>query len=443
MKQIITGKCVDYTHDGQGVIKTNNRIIFVPSLLLDEEAEIEILYKKKDFDVGKIKKIIKFSKHRIEPKCKCATACGGCCFQNLEYKNQLELKYKLAKETLRRIGGINFSITKIYGMDDPYYYRNKIQVPFGYDKQRRLVYGFYKIKSHDIVPFDECVIQDKVHIEILKTIKQLMLDMKISAYDEDKEQGILRHVLIRHAKATNQTMVVVVVSTLRFYSKSNFVKALLKACSNINTIVFNENSRKTNVVLGNKEEVAFGKGYIIDELLGVKFKISSMSFYQTNHEQCEVLYNLALKESNVTKEDTMLDAYSGIGTIGLIFSKYVKEVDGVDIVSSAIEDAKSNMKLNGITNAKYYCSDMKDFMMSKQYSLIVVDPPRKGLDEEFLNLLIKAKPNKITYISCNISTLARDLKILAKHYSINSINLVDMFPHTYHVEGVVSLAKSK
>ena len=441
MKQIVTGKCVDYTHDGQGVVKTSNRIIFVPSLLLDEEAEIEIQYKKKDFDVGKIKKITKFSKHRIEPKCKCATACGGCCFQNLKYKEQLKLKYNLASETLKRIGGINHNITKIYGMDDPYYYRNKIQVPFGYDKQNRLVYGFYKIKSHDIVAFDECVIQNKVHVEILKNIKQLMLDMKIPAYNEDSESGIIRHVLIRHAVVTNQTMVVVVVSSLRFYSKSNFVKALIKACSNINTLVFNENPRKTNVILGNKEEVAYGKGFIIDEILGTKFKISASSFYQTNHDQCEVLYSLALKEAEVNKDDIVMDAYSGIGTIGLIFSKYVKEVDGVDVVKSAIEDARHNIKLNDIKNAKYYCEDISKFNLNKEYSLIIVDPPRKGLDEEFINQLIKRAPKKIIYISCNVSTLARDLKTLGSKYIIKSINLVDMFPHTYHIESIVSLIR--
>ena len=179
MKAIIEGKCVDYTHDGQGVVKVNNRVVFVPSLLIGEVAEIEILYRKKDFDVGKIKRIIKFSEDRITPKCQCATACGGCSFQNLNYKKQLELKYNLAKETLKRIGGIDLPITKIYGMDEPYYYRNKIQIPFGYDKQKRLVYGFYKFKSHDIVPFKECVIQDKVHINILSTIKKLMLDKNI------------------------------------------------------------------------------------------------------------------------------------------------------------------------------------------------------------------------------------------------------------------------
>ena len=440
MKEIIEGKCVDYTHDGQGVVKVNNRVVFVPSLLIGEVAEIEILYRKKDFDVGKIKKIIKFSEDRITPKCQCATACGGCSFQNLNYKKQLELKDNLAKETLKRIGGIDLPITKIYGMDEPYYYRNKIQVPFGYDKQKRLVYGFYKFKSHDIVPFKECVIQDKVHINILSTIKKLMLDMNIKAYNEDDGSGVLRHCLIRVAKKTNQVMVVLVVKSLNFPSKNNFIKALINECNEINTIVLNENPRKTNVILGNKEKVVFGKGYIIDELLGIKFKISSKSFYQVNHSQCEVLYDLALKEANVNSNDVMLDAYCGIGSIGLIFSKFVKCVDGVEIIPEAIKDAKENIKLNNITNAHYFCSDINNFVINKHYDLMVIDPPRKGIDDKFMNSILKLKPTKIVYISCNVSTLARDLKILSKLYKIQSINLVDMFPHTFHIESVVSLS---
>ena len=434
---------MDFTFDGQGLAKDdNNRTYFVPSLLIGEIADIEILYHKKEFDVGKIKKIIKFSPFRITPKCPCATSCGGCCFQNLNYEKELEYKKNVALNTIKSIAKIDAANAEVYGMKEPYYYRNKIQVPFGYDKQKRLVYGFYKFKSHDIVPISECVIEDKAHVKILKTIKELMPSFKIDAYQEDFQKGLLRHVLIRVGKVSKEIMVVLVVSSLRFPSKKNFVKALTEKCPEINTIVFNENPRKTNVILGEKEEIAYGKGYIFDELLGVKFKISSKSFYQVNHDQCEVLYSLAIKKANLNKEDIVLDAYCGIGTIGLIVSKNVKEVHGVEIVKDAIKDAKENAKLNNIKNATFLCKDASDYLVDSKFDCVFVDPPRKGLDSKFLNSLIKSKIKKIVYISCDVGTFARDINILQTYYNIKSIDFVDMFPRTYHIE-TVSLLERK
>ena len=209
MKKIIRVKCVDFTFDGQGLAKDNSgRTYFVPSLLIDEEADIEVLYHKKDFDVGKISKIIKFSPYRINPKCPCATSCGGCSFQNLNYEKELEYKRKVAINTIKSIAKVDASSAKVIGMSEPYYYRNKIQVPFGYDKQRRLVYGFYRFKSHDIIPINECVIEDKSHVEILKTIKDLMLSVKIDAYQEDYQKGIIRHFILRGGKVRKEIMVV-------------------------------------------------------------------------------------------------------------------------------------------------------------------------------------------------------------------------------------------
>lgn len=433
-------KCVDFTFDGQGLTKDNaNRIIFVPALLIGEEAEVEILYHKKDFDVGKIKKITKFSPDRITPKCPCATSCGGCVFQNLNYKKELEYKRQVAIQTLSKIAKIDARTSYIYGMDDPYHYRNKIQVPFGYDKQNRLVYGFYKFKSHDIVPISECAIESIEHVEILKNIKALMESMKIPAYREDENVGILRHVLIRVGKVSKEVMVVLVTTKRNFPSKNNFVKELVRRCPSITTIVLNENPRKTNVILGNYEETLYGPGFIYDTLLGVKFKISSKSFYQVNHDQCEKLYGLAIEKANLKKTDTILDAYCGIGTIGLIASKNVKEVYGVEIVEEAIKDAKKNASINKIENAHYVCKDASDYVIEKKFDTVFVDPPRKGLDTNFLNALLKSKPNTIVYISCDVGTLARDLDLLKKEYKVDSIDFVDMFPRTYHVETIVGL----
>lgn len=438
--EVINVKCVDFTFDGQGLCKANNRVIFVPSLLIDEEAEVEILYRKKNFDVGKIKKITKFSPYRINPLCKCATSCGGCSFQNLDYQKELEYKKKTAINILNSIGKLNIKDVPLFKMETPYFYRNKIQVPFGYDKQHRLVYGFYKIKSHDIVPITKCMIEDEVHEDILKNLARLLKELKIKAYDEDKEEGIVRHALIRVGKVTKEVMLTLVVTTSRFKSKNILSKALVKACPMLTTIVLNINERKTNVILGDKEEVIYGKGYIEDILLGIKFRISSKSFYQVNHDQCEVLYKLASREANLTSNDVILDAYCGIGTIGLTLANKVKEVVGVEIVKEAINDAKLNAKLNNINNVKFYCLDASDFVFNNKFDAVFVDPPRKGLDEKFINALIKSAPKKIIYISCDVSTLARDLFILKKYYDIKSINFVDMFPRTYHVETIVGLS---
>ena len=438
--ELLNVKCVDFTFDGQGLAKDKNkRTYFVPSLLIDEEAEIEVLYHKKDYDIGKIKKITKLSPYRINPKCPCATACGGCSFQNLLYEKELEYKRKVAINTLKSIAKIDVKNPSIIGMEEPYYYRNKIQVPFGYDKQKRLVYGFYRFKSHDIVPISECVIESKEHVSILKNIKDLMLSMKINAYDEDKDEGILRHVLIRVGKVSKEIMVVLVVKEKQFKNKGVFVKELVKLNPEITTVIYNYNERRTNVILGEKEEVAYGRGFIFDSLLGINFKISSKSFYQVNHDQCEKLYSLAISKAHLTKEDEILDAYCGIGTIGLIASKYVKNVLGVEIVKEAIEDAIQNAKLNNIKNAIFIVSDAKDVMLKKAYDCVFVDPPRKGLDPKFLKGIMNSHPKKIVYISCDVGTLARDLFILKKNYNIESIDFIDMFPRTFHVETVAYL----
>ena len=437
------GKCERFSDDGQGIVVINGRKTFVPSLLIDDEAEIEILYRKKDFDVGRIHKLIKKSPYRIEPKCKCSTSCGGCCFQNLDYKKELEFKAEFSKNIINRVGGFNFKDIPILGMDEPYYYRNKIQVPFGYDKQDRLVYGFYKFKSHDIVPINECVIEDKSHVEILKNIKSLMLSMKIDAYDEDLDRGEIRHILLRVGKVSKEIMVVLVTRHKTFRSKNNFVKELVKLNKEITTVVQNVNERVTNVILGDYEETLYGPGFIYDSLLGVKFKISSKSFYQVNHDQCEKLYGIALRSAELKKCDTVLDAYCGIGTIGLIASKYCKEVMGVEIVKEAIMDAKINAKINNITNAKFICDDASNFVFNNKFDCVFADPPRKGLDDKFLHALLVKKPKKVVYISCDVSTLARDLKQFNRFYEIKSIQFVDMFPRTFHVETIVLLEKKK
>lgn len=443
-KRIIKGTCVDYTHDGQGVIKTGEEIIFVPSLLKGEEAEIEIIYKGKDFSTGKIKRINKLSEDRIEPLCKIATSCGGCVFQNLKYEKELEFKKSKVENALRRIGGFEPIVDDVIPMERPLYYRNKIQVPLGIDRKGNIISGFYRARTHEIIPTDVCYIESECAAKIITVIKKLMKSMRITSYNEDLRTGTIRHILIRTSLHLSQIMVVLVCNADSFPSRNNFVKALIKECPNITTIIQNINKRASNVILGEQERILYGKGFIEDTILGIKFRISSKSFYQINPIQVEKLYSLVKEYADLRENDTLLDAYSGIGTIGLVLAKNAKEIIGVDIVKDAIKDAQNNALINQITNARYYFDDASSFIKTlittkQRIDVVVLDPPRKGSDEAFLSSVIALKPRTIIYVSCEPSTLARDLKFLTKVYDIRKITPLDMFPRTSSVETVVKL----
>lgn len=441
----VHGTCLDLSSEGKGVIKNGKEIVFVDGLFVGEEADVSILYTRAGVSYGKVSKLYKTSKDRIDPRCKVCTVCGGCQFQQLDYKAQLEYKTKRVKEALKRIAHLDVEVNPCLGMENPYFYRNKIQMPFKTDKKGKIVYGFYKAKSHEIIPIDKCYIEDEKAHPILNTIKHLLKEMRIPTYDEDKNEGILRHVLIRTSHTKKDIMVVLVVTKENFGGQKNLVDALKKAHPEITTIVENINPRQTNVILGNKERVLFGRGYIEDELLGVKFKISASSFYQINPLQTEVLYTKAIEACDITKDDVLLDAYSGVGTIGLIMAKHAKEVLSVEINNDAVKDAVANAKLNNTTNIKFICDDASKYLnnLKTKVDVLVMDPPRKGSDEIFLKAVIHNLPKKIVYISCNPETLARDLLLLTKKYEVASIQPIDMFPMTSHVETVVSLINKR
>ena len=349
MNKIITGKCVSLSSEGKGIIKLDKEVIFVDSLLLGEEAEVEITYSRAGVSYGVIKKLLSFSKDRITPKCPIATACGGCSFQNATYEYELRYKQNKVKEDLKRIGGLDVIVNPVLGMKDPYYYRNKIQVPFGKDR-RHVIYGFYKTNTHRIIPFKECYIESKESGPILEAIASLMESYHIDPYVEDKRIGIIRHVLIRTSFATSEVMVVIVTNGDFFPSRGKFIDDLRKKCPQISTIIQNYNPRKTNVILGEQERVLFGKGYIEDTILGLIFKVSPKSFFQVNHVQTEVLYSKAIDAAKLTKDDIVLDAYAGVATIGLLCASKCKEVISVELEHSAVINAKNNAKNNHIEN---------------------------------------------------------------------------------------------
>ena len=437
---------MDLSSEGKGIIKKEDKIIFVEGLFVGEEAEVELQYKRAQVYYGKIKKLIKLSPFRVQPKCKVCTACGGCQFQQLSYQEQLKYKKHKVEEALLRIGHLKVKVNDCIGMDSPYNYRNKIQVPFGYDKRGQIVYGFYRENSHEIIPIESCEIEDLRSKNILKSIKELMPKYNLKPYDEDRLSGDLRHVLIRTSYYKKEVMVVLVMTNELFPGRNNFAKDLLKKCPEITTIVLNVNKRKTDVILGEKEIVLCGSGFIIDKLCDLSFRISPKSFYQINPTQCEKLYHLAIESAKITKNDTVLDAYCGIGTIGLVASKAANKVVGVEIVKEAIIDAKNNAKANKINNVDFVCDNASKYMLNlaskKQHiDVVLMDPPRKGSDDIFLNSLMTLSPSRVVYVSCNPSTLARDLEILSKDYKILNVQPVDMFPFTAHVETVVLMEK--
>ncbi len=440
--------CEDISFDGKGVTHYQGKVVFVPGFFLYEKAIIRLVYERSEFYAGKIIKIITKSPYRIEPKCKICSSCGGCCYQQLSYSAQLEYKTKKVKDAFLKFAKLTAKVEPCIGMSDPYFYRNKIQMPIGLSQKGRIITGFYKEKTHEIVPVDKCYIENEQAEDVLTTIKDLMKKFKILPYNEDTRKGVIRHILIRTSFHKKQIMVVLVTNQDEFGGRREFVKALHLSCPSITTIVQNINTRDTNVILGEKERILYGKGYIEDSLCDVWFQISAKSFYQINPIQTEVLYSTAIKLANLNGTETVLDCYCGIGTIGLIASKHAKKVIGIEIVKEAVSDAIKNAKRNNITNETFVNEDASEYMIKYAKSkgnvdVVFMDPPRKGSDQKFLNSILTLLPKKIIYISCDPTTLARDIKILSSKYKIEKIQPVDMFPMTYHVETVCALTLKK
>lgn len=371
--------------------------------------------------------------------------CGGCQMLDMEYTEQLKRKQKVVEELFRGI----CPVKPIIGMKNPFHYRNKVHAVFDRDKRGNIISGIYQENSHDVIPVETCLIEDKKADEIIGTIRGMLKSFKIRTYDEDTGYGLLRHVLIRRAFSTNEIMVVLVTASPVFPSKNNFVKALREKHPEITTIIQNINGRGTSMVLGNKENVLYGKGYIVDELCGCKFRISSKSFYQINPVQTEVLYGKALELAGLKGQEVVIDAYCGIGTIGIIASRQAGQVIGVELNQDAVKDAVNNAKMNEIDNIRFYCNDAGRFLVNMaergdKADVVIMDPPRSGSTEEFMDSIAKLGAGKVVYVSCNPETLARDVRYMKKlGYAAEGVWPVDMFPATVHVETVVLLSQQK
>lgn len=437
---------IDINHDGQGVGKIDKYTVFVDGVLVDERVKIKLIKANKTYGYGKLLEVIRKSENRIEPLCKVSNRCGGCNICHVEYQKQLEYKTNLVRQNLKRIGNIDVEVNDTIGVDNPYNYRNKAQFPVR-QIGNEVKIGFYAKNSHNVISSDDCKIQDDIINKVKDVVFDFIKNNNISGYNEETKQGTIRHILVRVGKITREVMVVLVLNDNNLNNKEILVEMLIKKIPNIASIIVNVNKKDTNVILGDKSTTIWGKDYIEDYINEQKFRISAKSFYQVNPKQTEVLYNKALEFAGLTGKETVFDLYCGIGTITLCLTKKAKFVYGVEIVPDAVKNAKENAKINDIQNVEFIEGKSEEIIPSMykegiRADVVVVDPPRKGCDNALLDTLIDMKPNKIVYVSCNPSTLARDLKILVENnFEVKKVQPVDMFPMSMHVETVVLMTK--
>ncbi|HEX9060549.1 MAG TPA: 23S rRNA (uracil(1939)-C(5))-methyltransferase RlmD [Clostridia bacterium] len=433
------------THEAQGVGRIDGFTVFVDGVLPDETAEVKIIKVTKSYAVGKLLNIEKHSQKRVEPFCSSYKRCGGCSLQHLSYDGQLSFKKNQVSDALKRIGKIEGAVIHdVIGMNDTKRYRNKAQFPVGMEDEKPVI-GFYASRSHDIIGNESCGIQHAASDTAKEIVHEFMVKNNTSGYDEATGKGLVRHVVTRKAFATGEVMVVVVINGDKLPRSEELVKMLVSGVPGLESVYVNINKDKTNVILGRKSVLIHGKKAIVDKIGSFKFEISPASFFQVNSVQTEVLYGKALSYAGLTGKETVFDLYCGIGTISLFLSQKAAFVYGVESVADAVEDAKRNAKLNGVENVEFIEGEAEKVVpgileRGVKADVVVVDPPRKGCDEKLLETLVRIQPERIVYVSCNPSTLARDLGYLTVNgFRVLEVQPVDMFPYTAHVETVCLL----
>ena len=441
---------VDIGQGGVGIGKFEGFTVFVDGGLVKDKIKVKITKSKKNYAVGDIVEIIEPSPYRVERKCsKELKDCGGCQIQELDYQEQLNIKTNEVKQVISRIGKLeDVVVHPALGMEEPFRYRNKAQFPIQ-KVDGSPVIGFYKKKSHDIIPTDQCIIQHDVNDKIIKIIKTYIRAYKVSVYDEKTHTGVLRHLVTKVGFTSKEVMVVLVANGRKLPYLNELASVLKENIPGFKTLVVNVNREKTNVILGNENRVIYGDGKINDYIGDLVFEISPLSFFQVNPVQTEVLYNKALEYAALGENDTVFDIYCGIGTISLFLAQRAKKVYGIEIVEEAIKDAKRNAEINNLDNVEFYVGKAEDvvpkmYKQGKRANVVVVDPPRKGCDEKVLDTIVSMQPDRVVYVSCNPSTLARDLAYLnEKGYKSLEVQPVDMFPHSVHIENVALIVKDK
>lgn len=451
--------------NGEGIGKVDGYTLFIKDAIIGDVVEAKVMKAKKNYGYARLMKVITPSQYRVEPKCRFARQCGGCQIQEMSYERQLMFKQAKVYGNLERIGGfspelLNDTMEQIVGMEEPFYYRNKAQFPFGTDKEGNPITGFYAGRTHDIIANTDCALGVPVNREILELVLEFMKKYQIPSYNEKIGEGLIRHVLIRFGFTTKEIMVCFVVNRER--AKNEWIphqaELIQKLCKieGMTSITVSPNIKRTNVIMGDTYEVLWGQGTITDYIGNVKYQISPLSFYQVNPAQTEKLYGLALEYAGLQGQETVWDLYCGIGTISLFLAQKAKEVRGVEIVPQAIDDARQNAEMNGIENVEFYVGKAEEVLpeyyetyrrehpgQTARADVIVVDPPRKGCEESLLKTMLDMEPERIVYVSCDSATLARDLKYLCGSgaYELVKWRAVDQFPMSVHVECVVLMSK--
>ena len=455
---IVTTEIEDIGTGGEGIGRAEGYALFIKDTVIGDVVEAKIMKMKKNYGYARLMRILSPSKHRVEPRCIFARKCGGCQIQEMSYEEQLRFKEKKVRGNLARIGGLSDELLAqvmepVVGMDEPFGYRNKAQFPIGTDKEGNLVAGFYAGRTHSIIPNTGCALGVPVNKEILECVLEFMKEYRISAYDEEKHTGLVRHVLIRYGFRTKEIMVCLIING-ECLPHSEVLSERLSKIEGMTSITVNVNKERTNVIMGSRVKPLWGQTYITDYIGDVRYQISPLSFYQVNPVQTEKLYGLVLEYAGLTGEETVWDMYCGIGTISLFLAQRAGRVYGVEIVPQAIEDAKENARINKAENAEFYVGKAEEVLPEyyrkyekehpgeKAYAdVIVVDPPRKGCDEALLRTMADMGPERIVYVSCDSATMARDVKMLRQEgYEVERVRAVDMFPQTVSVETVVLLS---
>ncbi len=441
-------KIESLTHDGLGVARVDGFPVFVANALVGEEINMKVTLVKKTYAFGRAVDYFVTSGERVKPECGIYKQCGGCQVQHLSYEGQLKMKHDTVVNHLKRIGHIeDANVLPTIGMQNPSRYRNKTQVPFGY-ADGKVVAGFYQKRSHEIINMQSCLIQTDISDQIVETMRQLCQELEIAPYNESLNLGVLRHVIVRVGFKTEEIMVTLVTRTHEIPNSELLIQRLVSKYPKIKSIAQNVNPKVTNVIFGDETRILYGESYIYDEMNGIRFAISPRSFYQVNPIQTETLYSKAVEFAQLTGEGVVFDAYCGIGTITLFLAQQAKQVYGVEVIQEAIEDAKMNARLNGFENTQFTVGKSEEIIPLWIENgiipdVIVVDPPRKGCDRTLLDTMLEAAPDRIVYVSCDSSTLARDLRVLIDGgYKLEVVQPVDMFPQTAHIECVAKLVRA-
>lgn len=436
---------IDNGFEGEGIAKIDGYTIFVPNAIKGEKVKILIVKVLSSHAFGKIIEVIEASKYRVESDCSTYKRCGGCNLRHIKYEKTLEMKQNAVQSLVNKTLNNKIKVSKVVGMENPFYYRNKAQYPVGLDKNGNPVIGVFANRTHEIIQIQDCKIQHKESEKIAKYIFDLWNKKNLSIYSEATGKGLLRHIVIKIGFKTNEIMCILVINGKDIPNEVQIIRTIINEFPNVKTIVKNINTKNTNVILGKKNINIYGAGTISDKLGNLVFKISPLSFYQVNPVQTEKLYNIGVEAAKITNDDVVFDLYCGVGTISLFMAQYAKKVYGVEIVEQAVEMAKENAKINGIDNVDFFAGDVEyvldDLINGKKIipDVVMIDPPRKGLDKKSIQNLLSVAPKRLVYISCNPATLVRDLASFEDKYEIKSITPVDMFPFTSSIESVAVL----